>query len=76
MSDFTTMLAQAPQTRSISGVVDRWIASLDDDNRKDFLQAVNDPTIPTITLTHVMRQLGYTGGSSTFSHWRNTQCRK
>ena len=76
MSDFTTMLAQAPQTRSISGVVDRWIASLDDDNRKDFLQAVNDPTIPTVTLTHVMRQLGYTGGSSTFSHWRNTQCRK
>lgn len=76
MSNFTAMLAQAPKTRSIGGVVDRWIASLDADDRKDFLRAVNDPTIPTITLTHVMRQLGYTGGSSTFNHWRNAQCRK
>jgi hypothetical protein len=70
------MLAQAPETRSVGGVVDRWVETLDDDNRKDFLQAVNDPTIPTVTITHVMRQLGYKGGSSTFSHWRNAQCRK
>ena len=76
MSRFTEMLAQAPKTRSISGVVDRWIASLDADERKDFLQAVNDPTIPTVTIAHVMRQLGYKGGSSTFNHWRNAQCRK
>ena len=76
MSNFTTMLKQAPETRSVNGVVDRWIASLEDDDRKDFLQAVNDPTIPTVTITHVMRQLGYTGGNSTFSHWRNMQCRK
>ena len=70
------MLAQAPQSRSITGVVDYWIDTLNEDDRKEFLQAVNDPTIPTVTITRVMRQLGYKGGNSTFSHWRNTQCRK
>ena len=76
MSRFATMLAQAPHTRSITGIVDHWIETLSEEDRKDFLQAANDPTIPTVTLTHVMRQLGYTGGNSTFSHWRNSQCRK
>jgi len=76
MSRFTDMLAQAPETRSAVGVVDRWVQTLEDDDREAFMQAVNDPSIPTVTITHVMRQLGYTGGSSTFSHWRNTQCRK
>ena len=70
------MLAQAPQSRSITGVVDYWIDTLNEEDRKEFLQAVNDSTIPTVTITHVMRQLGYKGGNSTFSHWRNTQCRK
>ena len=76
MSRFTTMLAQAPKTRSTTGAIDRWVETLSEEDRKDFLQAANDPSIPTVTLTHVMRQLGYTGGNSTFSHWRNTQCRK
>ena len=76
MSRFTEMLAQAPETRSVAGVIDRWIKTLDDDDQKAFHDAVNDPSIPTVTLTHVMRQLGYTGGTSTFSHWRNTKCRK
>ena len=76
MSRFPQLLAQAPETRSRSGVVDRWVNSLEDDDLEAFLQAVNDPAIPTVTLTHVMRQLGYKGGNSTFSHWRNTQCRK
>lgn len=70
------MLAQAPETRSVGGVVDRWVETLDDENRKEFLDAVNDPSIPSVTITQVMRQLGYKGGSSTFYRWRNTQCRK
>lgn len=76
MSRFNTMLAQAPATRSIGGVIDRWINSLDEDDREEFLQAVNDPSIPSTTIAQVMSQLGYKGGSSTFNHWRNTQCRK
>ena len=76
MSRFTEMLAQAPETRSVTGVIDRWIETLDDENRKAFLDAVNDPSIPSVTIAHVMRQLGYKGGVSTFNHWRNTQCRK
>ena len=76
MSRFTEMLAQAPETRSAVGVVDRWIKTLDDENRKEFHDAVNDPSIPSVTIAQVMRQLGYKGGNSTFSHWRNTQCRK
>ena len=70
------MLAQAPETRSRSGVVDRWVDTLSEEDRKEFLQAVNDPSIQTVTITHVMRQLGYKGGNSTFNHWRNMQCRK
>ena len=76
MSRFTQLLAQAPETRSRSGVVDRWVNSLEDDDLEAFLKAVNDPSIPTVTITQVMRQLGYKGGRSTFGHWRNTQCRK
>ena len=76
MSDFTTMLAQAPETRSVTGVIDRWVETLDDENRKAFLDAVNDHSIPSVTIAHVMRQLGYKGGVSTFNHWRNMQCRK
>lgn len=76
MSRFNTMLAQAPTTRSVGGVVERWVNSLDEDDRKEFLQAVNDPSIPSVTITQVMSQLGYKGGSSTFYRWRNTQCRK
>ena len=76
MSRFTEMLAQAPETRSAAGVIDRWIKTLDDENRKEFLDAVNDPSIPSVTIAQVMRQLGYKGGNSTFSHWRNVQCRK
>lgn len=76
MSRFNTMLAQAPETRSLTGVVDRWVNSLEDDDREEFLQAVNDPSIPTVTITQVMRHLGYKGGSSTFGHWRTAQCRK
>ena len=70
MSRFTEMLAQAPETRSAVGVVDRWIKTLDDENRKAFHDAVNDPSIPTVTIVQVMRQLGYKGGTSTFNHWR------
>lgn len=76
MSAFTQLLAQAPKTRSLSGVIDRWVETLDKDDQKDFMQAVNDPSIPSVTIAHVMRRLGYTGGNSTFNHWRNTQCRK
>ena len=76
MSRFTDMLAQAPETRSRPGVVDRWVDSLEDDDRKEFLQAVNDPSIPTVTITQAMRRLGYKGGRSTFDHWRTAQCRK
>ena len=76
MSKFNTMLAKAPQSRSIKGVVDYWIDTLNDDDKQEFLQAVNDPTIPTVTITQVMRQLGYKGGNSTFYRWRNMQCRK
>ena len=76
MSRFTDMLAQAPETRSAAGVVDRWVQTLEDDDREAFLNAVNDPSIPTVTITQVMRQLGYKGGRSTFDHWRNAQCRK
>ena len=76
MSRFTAMLAQAPETRSRSGVVDRWVDSLEDDDRKEFIQAVNDQSIPTVTITQVMRRLGYKGGRSTFDHWRTAQCRK
>ena len=76
MSKFSTMLAQVPETRSRSGVVDRWVNSLEDEDRKEFIKAVNDPSIPTVTITHVMRQLGYKGGNSTFDRWRNMQCRK
>lgn len=76
MSRFNTMLAQAPATRSVGGVVERWVNSLDEDDRKEFLEAVNNPSIPSVTIAHVMRRLGYTGGNSTFNHWRNTQCRK
>jgi hypothetical protein len=76
VSRFNAMLAQAPETRSLSGVVDRWVDSLEDDDREEFLQAVNDPSIPSVTIAHAMRQLGYNGGRSTFSHWRTTQCRK
>ena len=39
MSRFNTMLAQAPTTRSVGGVVERWVNSLDEDDRKEFLQA-------------------------------------
>ena len=70
------MLAQAPETRSRSGVVDRWVDSLEDEDRKEFIKAVNDPSIPTVTIAQVMRQLGYKGGRSTFDHWRTMQCRK
>ena len=70
------MLAQAPETRSRSGVVDRWVDSLEDDDREEFLQAVNDPSIPTVTIAQAMRRLGYKGGRSTFDHWRTAQCRK
>ena len=76
MSGFAQLLAQAPETRSRYGVVDRWVDSLEDDDRKEFLKAVNDQAIPTVTIIQVMRQLGYKGGNSTFNHWRNTQCRK
>jgi hypothetical protein len=76
MSRFTDMLAQAPETRSAVGVVDRWVQTLEDDDREAFLQAVNDPSIPTVTITQVMRRLGYNGGRSTFDHWRTAQCRK
>ena len=76
MSRFAEMLAQAPETRSVAGVIDRWVETLDDENRKEFIDAVNDPSIPSVTIAQVMRQLGYKGGNSTFSHWRNTQCRK
>lgn len=76
MSVFTEMLAQAPETRSVGGVVDRWVQTLEDDDQEAFRNAVNDPSIPSVTIAQVMRQLGYKGGSSTFSHWRNTQCRK
>ena len=76
MSGFAEMLAQAPETRSAAGVIDRWIKTLDDENRKEFLDAVNDPAIPSVTIAQVMRQLGYKGGRSTFDHWRNAQCRK
>ena len=76
MSRFAEMLAQAPETRSVAGVIDRWVETLDDENRKEFLDAVNNPSIPSVTIAQVMRQLGYKGGNSTFNHWRNTQCRK
>ena len=76
MSRFAEMLAQAPETRSVVGVIDRWVKTLDDDDRKAFHDAVNDPSIPSVTIAQVMHQLGYKGGSSTFNHWRNTQCRK
>ena len=76
MSRFAEMLAQAPETRSVAGVIDRWVETLDDENRKEFIDAVNDPSIPSVTIAQVMRQLGYKGGNSTFNHWRNTQCRK
>lgn len=76
MSRFNAMLAQAPAARSVGGVVDRWVNSLDEDDRKEFIQAVNDTSIPSVTITHVMHQLGYNGGNSTFNHWRNAQCRK
>ncbi len=76
MSRFAEMLAQAPETRSVAGVIDRWVETLDDENRKEFLDAVNNPAIPSVTIAQVMRQLGYKGGNSTFNHWRNMQCRK
>ena len=76
MSDFAQLLAQARETRSAVGVVDRWVQTLEDDDREAFIQAVNDQSITTVTITQVMRQLGYKGGLSTFNHWRNTQCRK
>ena len=76
MSRFAEILAQAPETRSVAGVIDRWVETLDDENRKEFLDAVNDPSIPSVTIAQVMRQLGYQGGNSSFIHWRNTQCRK
>ena len=76
MSKFADMLAKAPEKRSRSGVVERWVNSLEDEDRKEFIKAVNDPSIQTVTIEQVMRQLGYKGGSSTFNHWRTMQCRK
>lgn len=51
--------------------IERILKALDDKDRRDFINALNDPNIPSVAISRVMQRRGYTLDARRVSDYRN-----